>query len=108
MKPSSPGWNMNTTSPSSSIAVGAQQPRRAHEARRVQIVTARVHAPVVRPEGLVGELLDGERVHIAAQQHGLGGLLGAARPGPPQHRHDRGRLHSRLGDLQPGAPLQVR
>ena len=45
-KPSSPGWNMNTTSPGELVAVRGQQPGRPSEHRDVQVVTAGVHRAV--------------------------------------------------------------
>lgn len=53
-----------------------QQPGRADEARRVQVVPARVHHPVdARGIGESGALLHPEGVHIGAQQHGGAGAV---------------------------------
>ena len=69
--PSSPGWNMNSTRPAMSARASGEQLGRAGEHRRVGVVPAGVHRPV-RPRGEVetGVLVQRQRVHVAAQQHG--------------------------------------
>ena len=68
-KPSSPGWNMKTTSPASRSRVRRQQLGGADQHRRVQVVPAGVHRAVhLRAERDVDLLGHRQRVHVAAQQ----------------------------------------
>ena len=83
-KPSSPGWNMSTTSPASSSRRAASSRAAPTSIGRVQVVPARVHRRPARAtrNGDVDLLGDGQRVHVAAQQHHR--PLAAAAPAPPR------------------------
>ena len=66
---SSPGWNMNTTSPASSACSAEQDLGRADESRDMEIVAAGMHHPgVLRHERYVDPLGHRQRVHVATQQ----------------------------------------
>jgi hypothetical protein len=72
--PSSPGWNMNSTRPGRSRDAGREQ-LRTDQHRRVRVVPAGVHRAVGRRREVEpGVLVERQRVHVAAQQHGRAGL----------------------------------
>ena len=79
-QPSSPGWNISTTSPASRSRCWAS--RRAPPIR-LAVCRSWPHAciaPLVAANAEPGLLDDGQRVHVGAQQHGLGvgGVAGTA------------------------------
>ena len=51
------------------LAVLAQNPRRAHEAGRVQVMAAGVHIAIRRRERAAGLLAHLQGVHVRAQKH---------------------------------------
>ena len=74
------------------VAVPGEQPGRPDERRRVQVVPAGVHRAVRRGEVKAGLLVDGQRVHVAADQDRTGVAV-VASPAA-QHADDRRGLGS--------------
>ena len=69
------------------VAVACEQPGRPDQRRRVQVVPAGVHRAVRRGEVKAGLLVDGQRVHVAADQDRTGVAV-VASPAA-QHADDR-------------------
>ena len=80
------------------VAVLGEQASTTDEGRRVQVVAAGVHRAVGRREVEPGLLVDRQRVHVRAQQHGLRVVLVAG--SSAQHRRHR-------GGTGPGRDLQT-
>ena len=89
--PSSPGWNMKTTSPGSSARWRLSSTAAPTRAGGVQVVAAGVHHPGGRREGLAGLLGHRQGVHVGPQQH----RRSRRRAGAAQHPDDRGERAAR-------------
>ena len=108
--PSSAGWNSTRTRPASRRPARMRAAAGAH--RHVAVVAAGVHdAGHLRRVGRVVLLLDGQRVHVHAQQHACGRAppaMVASTPVPPTPvRSARPAPSRKRGDARRGARLRV-
>ena len=92
--------------PGDLLAVSREQACGTDESRRVQVVTARVHIPVLRGEVEAGVLDDRQRVHVPAQQHRGPGFPALEDGHHRGERLPRGDLKSQPGELIEHRPLR--
>jgi hypothetical protein len=91
LAPAQPSEHQDDVAPQL-LPAGVEQPGRPGQHRRVEVVAAAVHGAVdLRPVLDVGELLDGQGVHVGAQQDDRA-RRAAGRRTTAQDAGDRGRL----------------